>query len=317
MSFAAVATPHAGAPRLVQLDRLRIAACFGIVWFHLGPDCGRLIGYAGLPVFLLAFFALNVVSLSHAPPVGGFVRRRAQRLLVPWLFWVAMYAGVRVARALTHGHPAGDVLRSLNPLYGTEIHLWYLPFAFMGAAALALAPAAMWRFAGARRVALGFGLSGAALLMGLGLNPIALPDPLGQYCFALPSVLLGAAIGSAHLLGRRDAPGARVCLAVVALLALAACVPLIAAGMRGTWIPYALATPLVCAAIALPGRPDRFTSRLADFNLGIYVMHPLVHVLVGRFIDLSGHLGLRVVLYYALSAAVCVVLRRLGVRAVV
>lgn len=308
---------HRGEARLAHLDRLRVVACFGIVWFHLGPESSRLIGYAGLPVFLLAFFALSVKTLMQAPPLGELLRRRATRLLLPWLFWVAVYAAVRTARVIAHGRPAGDVLLHLNPLYGTEIHLWYLPFAFLCAAALAAAPAAWWRWAGSRGAAAGLSIFGAALLLGLGLDPPVLPDPLGQYCFALPSIPLGVAIGAAHVVDRRF-PGAQgPALLLTTAVTLIACALLEQAGMRGTWIPYAIATPLVCAAVAWPGRGGRFTTALADLNLGIYAIHPLVHIVVAKYVDLSQRLELRVVLYYLISALLCAGLRRLGVRGVI
>ncbi|MFH1718755.1 MAG: hypothetical protein ABIF19_15475, partial [Planctomycetota bacterium] len=44
--------------RIANVERLRILAIFGIIWFHTEGAFGRSVGYAGLPVFIMIFCAL-------------------------------------------------------------------------------------------------------------------------------------------------------------------------------------------------------------------------------------------------------------------
>ncbi|OHB66936.1 MAG: hypothetical protein A2Y77_18340 [Planctomycetes bacterium RBG_13_62_9] len=87
--------PATSAARIASIDRLRILAAIGIVWFHTKGAPGRQIAYAGLPIFLLIWFSL-VASRDPLPCVRDFLRRAWDRLLAPWLFWSVVYAACKL-----------------------------------------------------------------------------------------------------------------------------------------------------------------------------------------------------------------------------
>ncbi|MCX7284558.1 MAG: hypothetical protein NTX28_11035 [Novosphingobium sp.] len=110
------------AERQSSLELLRIASALGIVWFHAGVT-GSPVGYIGLTVFLILtpMFELGANADRIAP-----WRQHAKRLLVPFLFWTAVYLAANAIKGkplirLDHGP-------FLGLLAGPSIHLWYLPF---------------------------------------------------------------------------------------------------------------------------------------------------------------------------------------------
>lgn len=120
------------AARVANIDRLRILAAIGIVWFHTENAPYRHIAYAGLPVFLLIFCSL-LTSQGWRGTTAEFLKRRWHRLLKPWLFWSAVYGLCRLANALHTGDAMSlrQMLSAETLLAGPSIHLWYLPYAFL------------------------------------------------------------------------------------------------------------------------------------------------------------------------------------------
>lgn len=111
--------------RRQDIELLRILSAFGIVWFHTQPFGGA-VAYGGL----VAFLVLSVyMSGTTTGPGTAAMRRRARRLLLPWLVWGLVYGGVNLLRGdaflpTQHGVVSGV-------LAGPSIHLWYLPFMFL------------------------------------------------------------------------------------------------------------------------------------------------------------------------------------------
>src|SRR6187431_1348199 len=100
---AAEATPIArSAERLANVERLRIVAMLEIVTFHVGSafdaDDYRLpiVAGLGLPVFLVLNNAFNC-TLAERRGTRAFLDAKVSRLLVPWLVWSVVYAGVVLA----------------------------------------------------------------------------------------------------------------------------------------------------------------------------------------------------------------------------
>ncbi len=113
---------HSGqTTRNATIDYLRLAAAVGIVWFHSQAP-GHWIAYLALPFFLVLLGMPSTASLQ----------KRARRLLWPFLIWSGIYAGVRVVFALRSGEPPLGWWETGMLLAGTSVHLWFLPFAFMG-----------------------------------------------------------------------------------------------------------------------------------------------------------------------------------------
>ena len=114
--------------RQASLELVRLIACLGIVWFHCGAP-GASVGYGGLPALIMLSVALATVPGKPRPPMVT-VRKQAVRLLLPWVFWCAIYGIWRVMSAIALRHPISTEFRAWMLLTGPAIHLWYLPFAF-------------------------------------------------------------------------------------------------------------------------------------------------------------------------------------------
>jgi len=122
--------------REIWLDWLRITACFMVMMthscepFYLGGEGSLILTRADalwvsvLNVFPRACVALFVVASSYLQfplhyPTGEFFRRRAGRVLVPFLVWSVVYA-------LVWGEPVQnfrDLLLNFNYAAG---HLWFV-----------------------------------------------------------------------------------------------------------------------------------------------------------------------------------------------
>ncbi|OOY29401.1 hypothetical protein BMI90_03920 [Thioclava sp. L04-15] len=106
--------------RNATIDYLRLIAAFAIVWFHANAP-GHSIAYAGLAFFLV---------LLGMPSRAG-IADRARRLLRPFLVWSVIYGAARIALSLARGEPSFDWVEPSMLFTGTQLHLWFLPFAFV------------------------------------------------------------------------------------------------------------------------------------------------------------------------------------------
>ena len=124
------------AQREIWIDWMRVVACFLVIMthscepFYLGGEGSLILTKADalwvsvLNVIPRACVALFVVASSYLQfplhyPTGEFFRRRAARLLVPFLLWTVVYA-------LVWGEPVQnfkDVLLNFNYAAG---HLWFV-----------------------------------------------------------------------------------------------------------------------------------------------------------------------------------------------
>jgi len=224
--------------RMPGLDVGRVAAAVAVVWLHtagIGPRVAPA-GAAGrfaVPYFTLLAAALvaDRCACGATPALGRFVRGRVARLYLPFLFWTAVYLGLRLAKHAWR--PAGPPppVGSHLLVIGSAHHLWYLPYLLaVSVAARAVAPT----LASLRPVAaVACVLAGAAVA----LTPASLPhDPsdagfenqvnylLGLGWGAAPSALWGLAVGLylrpvAAVLAERPAAALAAGLAAAALLA--------------------------------------------------------------------------------------------------
>lgn len=281
LSDAVIAPRKPSAERLANVERLRIVAMWEIVTFHVGGAVGveeyrlPIIGGLGLPVFLLLNNAFNC-TLAERRGTRGFLDAKVSRLLVPWLVWSAIYAAVVAAERLRHDEPIAEAFLSWRTLLGgTYTHLWFVPFALFGSLAIAAAQARTktlsHRWVAAWSLALG------ALLVVVDAFILAYSGsdwPVVQWLFALPSPLLGFALGRVLLAGDRKLSRALAAsLVVVAVLVVV-----------GSWLApigdmarrYAVSMALVGVFFTWSGNLDALSRRLTPLLFGIYLTHPLI-----------------------------------------
>lgn len=120
------------------LDAARVLATLGVVWVHTFESQNQSAEAVTLGRFGTSFYVFAAVFLTarihiknpQADPVVVSLRR-AKRLLLPFVLWSAIYAVFYVVTMRPQGHPWAAITRYWGPLYGTAIHLWFLPFAFV------------------------------------------------------------------------------------------------------------------------------------------------------------------------------------------
>ncbi len=182
----AAARPMTGYRRGVDLAR--ITAAFFIVWDHAHAP-GWKIGYLALALFLMltAFLSLQSYERSEAKGQGaGFWKKRAIRLILPWLFWCLAF---RVVHQVVSDGPQPLLGDPWTLLIGPSFHLWFLPFV-----ALALPAVPFLSHAIQTR---GHLLIACTILVALSL-PLqwlhaegTVPEPLPQWAYSLPLFLFG------------------------------------------------------------------------------------------------------------------------------
>lgn len=120
--------------RQIGIDIVRIAAALGTVWVH---TVGRtdLAPYNAFGRFAVAFFTfvagiflVSSVVRRNDRTLGSYAQDRFVRLYLPFLFWSALFLGLRVFKRayLTGQEPV--VYEWSFFLTGTTHHLWFLPF---------------------------------------------------------------------------------------------------------------------------------------------------------------------------------------------
>jgi len=129
------------ASRVTGLDAARVLATFGIVWVHVAeiqrqPENLSTLGRFGTSFYTLAalFLSSRAYFLGSTIAPSEVVRRRAKRLLVPYVIWCALYAVFYFVTMYPQGQSVGVITRYWGPLFGTSPHLWFLPFAFCAGA---------------------------------------------------------------------------------------------------------------------------------------------------------------------------------------
>lgn len=123
---------------MAGLDAARVLATLGVVWVHTAEIQGQppeinTLGRFGTSFYILAaiFFTARATLLRPDQSFWVALKKRSQRLLVPYLLWCAIYAVFYFCTMYPQGHPVSAITRSWGPFFGTAPHLWFLPFAFV------------------------------------------------------------------------------------------------------------------------------------------------------------------------------------------
>ncbi len=271
---------HAPAVHWANLDRLRVLAIIDITMYHADFGRPRLLLGLGLPVFLIAAVFLPA-QRSTLPSWPSVVGPRVKRVLLPWVFWSAVYAVALQgqARMSTGSWPGWPWFDPSMMFYGTATHLWFLPFIFLAAVAVRCVLPAVRRMRWPIIALVG-------LVGGLGLASVSPPGwlgyPFSTWWFSLPGLVIGLALGRLALAGQlchRRAyviAGAAVGGSVAWLMWL---------GLEPATGRYALAGALVVLSLGLTWPDDPISRTLSGCVYGVYLIHPLVFVLTHEVID--------------------------------
>ncbi len=284
-------------PHRQAIDLARFLASFGVVVAHAFALEFSWIGNLSLGLFLILSAFLSVQSMQRAgryPYVA-----RVKKLLLPWLFWSAVF---RLVLLKVSDDPGKWQLLTdpYSLLVGPSVHLWFLPFVML--AMVLVEPAVrMIRTPGALAVALLALVAVSALLLSANEMP-GLPVPVPQWLFALPVYALGLTLGLAHQIGRPGWP-----------LIAAAAMSLIAFALTegAIWSLATVVAVLVFEAFWRMPMQGRWLAFLGQAAFGIYLVHPLFLLVVYKLFGAGVDWMLSAVLTFVMSWAAVLLLRRL------
>jgi len=301
------------AARIANIDRLRVLAAIGIIWFHTENAPYRHIAYAGLPIFLLIFCSL-LTSHEGVGSTREFLKRRWNRLLTPWLFWSAVYGVCRLAEAFCTGDVESlrSMLSAETFLAGTSIHLWYLPYAFLWGLIIHALNRRMSHLGTEALIALSTAAGMALLAIHATGMWTDLPRPLPQWEFGLAAIPLGVAVGKCRVIPSRDRQ--RLLLVGIALIVAVECQVLHWLGFGAAVVSHGIAVVLVCLAYGWEIRGGAVIRSLAPLAFGVYLIHPLVGHALRRIPGISGSYGLVILLTVSASALATLIVMRTPLR---
>lgn len=263
--------------RRAGVEWLRLAACFGVVLFHLEAAGGR-IGVGGLAAFMVVAIAFAALP-SRETTTGKIWSTRFRRLGWPWLFWSAIYTLAKIAQAVVEGRGIATEFNWSMLLTGPRIHLWYLPFALVLTAlardgvrrgVVKLTPP--WLF--------GYALSSVVLIPLSAWLARATADiiPLHQWIFMAPAIPIGLALAGCSAVHRRGA-GLPLWIGGAVLIGWAGAWFLQAEFALETWglaPPYVAGVGACLIAWYAPFSAGPRLCKLSDLAFGAYLSHLLV-----------------------------------------
>ena len=159
---------------------------------------------------------------------------------------------------------------------GTYSHLWFVPFALFGSLLIAGLQRRTRAVSHRLMAGLTLGIGAVVVLVNAWLvHSGRFEWPVVQWLFALPSPLLGFALG--RVLMSRERP-------LLGKLAAAVDAVLGALTLASTWIVfvpemtrrYAVSLALVSLFCLWPGPTDALSRRLTPLLFGVYLIHPLL-----------------------------------------
>jgi len=304
--------------RIANIERLRILAASAIVCFHMYSDLpiARHLGTVGILVFLISFSAF-VANKPKPLDLQSTIRRKAQRLLKPWLFWSVVYGLVVLAKVLHRNVPLSDAFQWTMLLTGSRIHLWFLPFAFVIAIFVVLIHRVIADVPGLLTIVIAI-LAGALCVLGCAIIQSCMqpPTPLRQWTLGSPAILLGLAVGQITLQQRAED---RRNLYLFLVLSMAAVCAVLLWIWNGLWADYAVkfavryfaAVTLVCFALHWQGNLDPISRKLASLSYGVYLVHPLVLVFLCELNFGVQHPFASLFLVLVISAGIAHILKRI------
>ena len=277
-----------------DIEFLRVLSTFGIVWFHSGVF-GHEFAYSGLIVFLI--LSMYLAGGSGAADVLT-LRRRLERLVVPWFFWCAVYVGLNVFRGVPAIPMDGGLVAGV--LAGPSIHLWYMPFIFMCLLALDVIKSHLSQSC----IAIGSGVAAFLILSTVSLwRPISMELilPLPQWAHASAAIFIGVFFLYFHQVSRFV--GGALLLSILSAAVYATSV----AGVGSPYLVGLMAGALIVFRL-LEGFKFDF-GFFSECALGVYFIHVFIIFVFFKFGGVSGWLFPFAVFF--VSILVVLVVRRL------
>jgi len=308
--------------RIANIERLRIISAFGVASFHTHDWFPRSLGVAGFIILLLSFCAF-VVSKPEPYGVAKVAKRKAQRLLMPWLFWSVIYGGLGLVKMVHENLSFSDVFSPTMLLTGTRIHLWFLPFAFVAAIFLAGVHRRIADIPDSFTITTAVSI-GALCIFGCAIvqSRIQPPTPLIQWTLGLPAIPLGFAIGRAKILKRIEDRKRYFVLIILSTIAACSACMILARFSYGKWFDfsslfafrYFASLVIFCSALHWRGKLDLISEHLASLSYGIYLIHPLVVVPFYQFGIAVQHPLLLLFLVLSISSLITFILKNTSLR---
>jgi peptidoglycan/LPS O-acetylase OafA/YrhL len=158
-------------------------------------------------------------------------------------------------------------------MYGTSIHLWYLPFGMVVTIFVRLA--VLKGFLNPDRKTGSWCIVLASLLIAICswlLSTMRFIVPFSQWFFILPAIAIGLVFSTIPL-GKRSSLPYLLCTLVVLAGACMFTKVMISADL---FVPYIVGISCCIIAWAIPGRINPISTRLAKLSFGVYLIHPLI-----------------------------------------
>lgn len=288
--------------RLAGIEWMRGLSAFGVICIHSGltthnhttPEAGRLrdcFTFA-VPFFLVASFFFAIRTELRGPvPWREWLRRHAVRLLLPFLFWSAVYLALHTAKLILR-HQTGEIgALFADPMLllfggGTSLALYFIPLLFIGLA-LIHALAGAWKRLPSWALLLGFvaGLPLSELFGQRGFSGGNFAMIVFQEAARCLPLIFAAALLERHLtVGTRHIAlfiTAGFCLLIVAQL-----LPL-----PGSLVDAALGIGSFLLGWGLPG-PAQWASLMGLFSFGVYLVHQIFLELLQLLLPAGLSLGI-------------------------
>ena len=273
-----VSMGKAGAPeRIANLDRLRIAAMADIVAFHAAGE--YVLGGMGLPVFLLTSVALSARK-REPPALPGWLAKRVPGLLIPFVFWSLVYGLWIVVLNLRYDRSMFEGYHARMLLFGTAIHLWFLPFILVANTVAIIVQTICRKVEDRQFLGVTLVLSLATLaICATKRQEVSMIDPFRQWVFSLPCLPLGLMMGRAISM---KAKSTSFLLAVaIAALAVWGLLTFVEGAQWSRWesamvARYSLGLGAIAFGILIRGKADPFTNSAVTTIFGVYLIHPML-----------------------------------------
>lgn len=277
--------------RIANIERLRIISIYAVVSFHSHQWFPDSLCFVGLIILLLCSCAF-VVNKSEVCGQADLIKRKAKRLLMPWVFWSMAYGGLGLVKMVIENVSFSDVFSPTMLLTGTRAHLWFLPFVFVAAIFLGFVHRMIVKVSERVVIVTAIMIGALAVLVcSIIQSYVMLWTPIVQWALGLPSIPLGFALGRILLVKddrhkRNYYLLANLSTAIVAITSVLFVwlgnVTYSRFGIIYT-MRYCVSMVLICSALYWQGALDIISRELASLSYGIYLIHPFVVITFYEF----------------------------------